>query len=392
MTSSENPFLVFSSETPESEQLAKNICHYLDTEISSCKILRFKDDESQPQFKVSVSNKTCIIVSCLHQTIRNSNDSSFILFQMCNALHTSQAKEIIIAAPYTPYARQDKPDDNRSCVTSGLFANLLKTSCGNTPVRYITFDLHAGQLWTVFNSANVRIDNLHSEPHMISFVKEAIMKQRGISNDDLMVVAPDGGAAKRAKRFADEIYGLDCGYALMDKTREKPGVIAMVTLIGNVKNKHTIVSDDMCDTGGTICAAADKLKEEGAASVTVMFCHGVFSANALERLQNSNSIDMVVFTNTCDKSYQLNEPIILGEHNNIIFQQLTKYPKFYMIDITWLLSQAIKCRLTCDSVSALFEMRCTSEKDMLNQLAKFDNLSHKQSEQKKTMFVEINNK
>jgi ribose-phosphate pyrophosphokinase len=360
----ESKFLVFPSESKQSSILAEKIANGLGVEVSRCDVVRFKDDESQPQFKVSVNNKICVVVTSLHQTDRNSNDNSWVLLQMCNALHTSHAKEIIIVAPYTPYARQDKPDDNRSCVTSGLFAKLLNASCGSTPVRYITLDLHAGQLWTVFNALEVRMDNLHSEPHMISLVKEMVMKKHSICNDDIMVVAPDGGAAKRAKRFADEDTGLNCGYALMDKTRKKAGEVASVSLIGSVKNMHAIIGDDMCDTGGTICRAAEKLKEEGAKSVTVMFCHGVFSGNALKRLQESPAIDMVVFTNTCDKSYNVNEPVTLGEHDNITFSQLVDYPKFYMIDITWLLSQAVKCRLTRGSVSKLFELRCTSEKHM----------------------------
>jgi ribose-phosphate pyrophosphokinase len=286
---------------------------------------------------------------------------------MCDALRTSQAKEIIILAPYTPYARQDKPDDKRSCVTSGLFANLINTACGKTPVRYITFDLHAGQLWTVFNSVGVLCDNLHSEAHMITFVKEFIVKKWAINpSNDIMAVAPDGGAAKRAKRFADETDGLNCGYALMDKTRAGAGVIASVSLIGDIKGKHTILSDDMCDTGGTICAAAEKLKEEGAASVTVMFCHGVFSNNALSKLQNTNAIDMVVFTNTCDKSYQLSTETIVGENNDIVFQQLTNYDKCYMIDVTWLAAKAIDCRLSDGSVSELFELKCTSHEQYQN--------------------------
>lgn len=361
-------YLVFAGETPESQTLGKKLCSFLGCELGPSEVVRFKDEESQPRFKESVSNKKCIVVNCLHQTAtRNSNDSSFVLFQMCHALHTSQAKEIIVVAPYTAYARQDKPDDNRSCVTSGLFANLLKASCGDTPVRYITFDLHAGQLWTVFKAVGVWMDNLHSEPHMISFIKEVLMEQQNISSDELMVVAPDGGAAKRAKRFAN---GLDCGYALMDKTRARANEVASVSLIGNVKGKHCIIADDMCDTGGTICAASDKLKEEGAASVVVMFGHGVFSGPALDRLQTNDSINMVVFTNTCDKSYEVGEMTTLGDHDNISFQQLKKYPKFFMVDITWLMSQAVKCRLTQGSVSKLFESRCTSEKDMMRHIPK----------------------
>lgn len=362
---SNKEFLLFASETIESLNLATKMSKHLNIDVSPCNVVRFTDNESQPQFKVSVSNKTCIIVTCLNETSCNSNDSSMVLFQMCNALHTSQAQEIIVVAPYTAYARQDKPDDNRSCVTSGLFANLLKTACGTTPVRYITFDLHAGQLWNVFNAVGVRIDNLHSESHMISFVQEVLLNQQNISNDDIMIVAPDGGAAKRAKRFADVNNGLNCGYAIMDKTRQKAGVVDSVSLIGNVANKHCIIVDDMCDTGGTICIAAGKLKEEGATSVTIMLCHGVFSGSALDRIQDCTAIDMIVFSNTCDKSYKLDKACTVGEYDNVTFQQLINYPKFYMVDITWLLAEATKYRITQGSVSELFKLRCTSEKDML---------------------------
>lgn len=364
-------YLVFAGETPESQAWAKNLCHFLGCEVAPSEVVRFKDQESQPRLKVSVSNKKCIVVNCLHQTAtQNSNDSSFVLFQICHALHTSQAEQIIVVAPYTAYARQDKPDDNRSCVTGGLFPTLLKAACGSTPVRFITFDLHAGQLWTVYKEIGVWMDNLHSEPHMISFVKEVLMKKQFITSNEIMVVAPDAGAAKRATRFADEKTGLNCPYALMSKIRIKANEVASVTLVGDVKGKHCIIPDDMCDTGGTICAAAHKLKEEGAASVVVMFGHGVFSGPALDRLQTNESINMVVFTNTCNKSYEVGQMTTLGDHDNISFQQLKNHPKFFMVDITWLMSQAVKCRLTQGSVSKLFELRCTSEKDMLRHIPK----------------------
>lgn len=367
---STNNFLVFPGESTESKILANNICKFLGIEPSVCDIKRFKDGETQPQYGESVSGKICIIVTCMR---KNPGEQSMILFQMCDALRTSHAGGILIVSPYTPYARQDKPDDGRSCVTSGLFARLLDKACGKLPVRYMTLDLHAGQLWTVFNTADVLCDNLHSEPHMIAFVKEYLVKIKKIEAELLQVVAPDGGAAKRAKRVAGDNGGLNTGFSLMDKTRKCAGVVDSVELIGGIKGKHAIIPDDMIDTGGTICAAARKLKQEGALTVTVMICHGVFSNDAIERLNAEDAIDMVVFTNTCyDSAYKLNDATVIGEHDDVIFSQLSYFPKFYMIDITWLLAQAVKCRLTRGSVSKLFELKCTSEKNMIVKTTKAD--------------------
>lgn len=357
--------LIFASETSVSCKFADQICNHLGVIRSKCEILRFNDDESQPQFKESVSNKICVVIACLYQTPeRNSNDSFMVLLQMCNALFTSQAKEIIIMSPYTPYARQDKPDDKRSCITSGLFARLLKSSCIDIPVRYITFDLHAGQLSTVFQVAGIRTDNLHSEAHMIAYVKEVIFKELGTTSDDVVVVAPDAGAIKRAKRVARDDTGLSCGYAYMDKTRAKAGVVESVTLVGDVKNKYAIVVDDMCDTGGTLCKSALKLKEEGVLKVIVMVCHGVFSKNALNLLQQCPDIDLIVTTNTCDKSYLLSDPITKGKHDNITYQHVITHPKIHLIDISWLAAEAIRRRIGKESVSELFDMHFTSQKHM----------------------------
>lgn len=357
--------LIFSSETNESHNFANLICNHLGASLSECEIRRFNDDESQPQFKVSVANKVCVIVAALYQTeTRNSNDSVMVLLQMCNALYTSHADEIIIFSPYTPYARQDKPDDKRSCITSGLFAKLLKSACFDVPVRYITFDLHAGQLSTVFFNAGVRNDNLHSEPHMITYIKEVILKELNATSDDIVIVAPDAGAAKRAKRVARDGNGLMCGDAHMDKTRAGAGVIESVTLSGDVKNRYAIIVDDMCDTGGTLCSASRKLMEEGAVGVIVMVCHGVFSKNALEKLQACPDINLVVTTNTCDKSYHMSEPITRGKYDNITYQQLINYPKIHMIDVSWLAAEAIRRRIGKESVSELFDLNFTSQKHM----------------------------
>jgi ribose-phosphate pyrophosphokinase len=360
-----NNVLIFASETPESCKLADQICYHLGVNRSMCEVRRFNDDESQPQFKVSVSNRICVVITSLYQTTeRNSNDSFMVLLQMCNALFTSQAKEIIIMSPYTPYARQDKPDDKRSCITSGLFARLIKSSCDDVPVRYITFDLHAGQLSTVFQVAGIRTDNLHSEAHMVTYIKEVILKELGTTTDNIVVVAPDAGAVKRAKRVARDETGLDCGHAHMDKTRSKAGVVDAVAMVGDVKNKYAIVVDDMCDTGGTLCQAALKLKEEGALGVIVMICHGVFSKNALDRLQTCDDINLIVTTNTCDKSYILSDPITKGKHENVTYQYLKTHPKIHMIDISWLAAEAIRRRIGKESLSEVFDMDFTSQKHM----------------------------
>jgi ribose-phosphate pyrophosphokinase len=366
--STDDNVLVFAGETPESKQLAEQICEHMGVELSPCNIQRFNDEESQPQFGVSVSNRICVLVVALHQATRNSNDNLMVLFQMCEALSASCVKEIIILAPYTPMARQDKPDNNRSCIGSSLYAKLLRAACGLSQVRYITFDLHSGQIAGFFRGANIVNDNLHSEPHIISYIKLVMMKDMSITSKDIVVVAPDGGAAKRARRVASEDYGLNCGFAHMDKVRAGAGEIEAVGLVGDVTGLHAIIVDDMCDTGGTLCAAAEELVKRGAISVSVMVCHGVFSdkngASAIKKLSDDPNINLVVTTNTCNKNYPLSKGIIVGEHNDITYHMIEDYDKFRIIDITWLAAQAVIRRVGKQSVSDLFKIMATSSKHL----------------------------
>lgn len=359
--------VVFSSETEESKRLALKVCGHLDVPLSSAKIHRYNDDESQPHLEVSVANKTCVIVTCLHQTTsRNSNDNIMVLLQMCRAMYASQASEIIIFAPYTAMARQDKPDDKRSCIGIGLLPDILKAAAKTIPVRYITFDLHAGQISTVFQTAGIRIDNLHSEPHIISYCQNYLIKHLLSHNktNELVVVAPDAGAAKRAERISSDDYGLGAGCALMHKTRSCAGEVASVKLNGDVNGKIALMVDDMCDTGGTVIKAAEKLKEEGAEMVVALFCHGVFSKNALQRLSDSKAVDIVVTTNTCDKLYELVDYKVEGKDDNIEFGLIKEYPKFTIIDISWLGAEAIRRRVGNESVSELFDSKATSDKQL----------------------------
>lgn len=357
--------VIFAGETIESHRLADLVCSHLEINKSKCKVARFNDDESQPQFGVSVANKIVVLVSCLHQTSqRNSNDNMMVLFQMCRAAFASQAEQIVVVSPYMPMARQDKPDDKRSCIGAGLFPDLLRAAAKTTPIRFITFDLHAAQISTVFQNSGVLSDNNHTEPHIISYCKEW-MKENKISNNDIVVVGPDAGAVKRAKRVASDGYGLSCGFAFMDKTRRCAGEVASVQLVGDVTGKYCIVVDDMCDTGGTINRAASELISRGATGVTILVCHGVFSKDALDKLSGNKDISQVVFTNTCDKNYALEPYRTVGEHDNIRYAQLAEHPKFQMIDISWLLAETVKRRaISGGSVSELFDTKATSEKHL----------------------------
>lgn len=376
------PFHVFAGETPESESWANLVSHHLQGGVvdSPRKIVRFRDGESQVQLQTSVTNKVCVVVSCLHSTQEfNCNDNMLVLFQMCYAMATSHAKEIIILSPYMPMSRQDKPDDNRSSVGAGLLPILLKTACINTPVRFITFDLHSAQICTAFQSAGVLIDNLHSEPHLISFCANVLFPQKSLTPGSVVVMAPDNGAGKRAKRMSSQI---GCGYGIMDKTRDGTREVSDVKVIGVVEGKDVLLVDDMCDSGGTICRAAEELMKRGARSITILVCHGVFSCNAIEKLSANKYIESVVFTSSCvRKSYQINgeRRRVAGKFDNVVYYQLTDYPGMFMIDTSWLAAEAIRRRIGFESVSELFDLKATSQKHLehLQMLKKIENKSKK---------------
>jgi len=231
------------------------------------------------------------------------------LMELCIMIHAckiASAKRITAVIPLFPYARQDKKDKSRAPITAKLVANMIqKAGCDHV----ITMDLHASQIQGFFD---VPVDNLFAEPSAILYIRT------NFNLDDVVIVSPDAGGAKRATSIADRL-GVD--FALFHKERKKANEVSRMVLVGNVKDKVAILVDDMADTCGTLCLAASHLSEAGAMKVFAFVTHGILSGNALETIEASN-LEKLIVTNTlpqnanqaaCKKIEVLDIGKVLGE-------------------------------------------------------------------------------
>ncbi|KAF9056151.1 phosphoribosyltransferase-like protein [Panaeolus papilionaceus] len=243
------------------------------------------------------------------------------LMELCIMIHAckiASAKRITAVIPLFPYARQDKKDKSRAPITAKLVANMIqKAGCDHI----ITMDLHASQIQGFFDVP------LYAEPSAIFYIRTHF------NLDDVVIVSPDAGGAKRATSIADRL-GVE--FALFHKERKKANEVSRMVLVGNAKDKVAILVDDMADTCGTLCLAAEHLAEAGAVKVFGMVTHGILSGNALERIEKSN-LEKLIVTNT------------LPQHGN---QALCR--KLEVIDIGKVLGEVIRRSHYGESVSKLF--------------------------------------
>jgi ribose-phosphate pyrophosphokinase len=199
-----------------------------------------------------------------------------------DALKRASARRITAVVPYFGYARQDRKSSARTPISAKLVANLITVAGAS---RVLTMELHAGQIQGFFD---IPLDNLFSTPLMVPDIKECL------GTDNLVIVSPDVGGVTRARGFAKR---LDVGLAIIDKRRERAGVSEVMHVIGEVSGMRCIIVDDIADSGGTLCNAADALLREGAVSVQAYVTHGVLSAGAVARIAAS-SLDRLVITDS----------------------------------------------------------------------------------------------
>jgi len=259
--------------------LAKDICARLSVPLGSAKVKTFSDGEIMVEIEENVRGKDVYIIQ---STCEPTNNNLMELLIMADALKRASACNITAVIPYFGYARQDRKVAPRTPITSKLVADLLSTA-GLT--RVVTMDLHAGQIQGFFN---IPVDNLYAAPVILSDISEKFMDQR------LVVVSPDAGGTERARAFAKR---LNAGLAIIDKRRSGPNVSEVMHIIGDVKDQVCVIVDDMIDTAGTLCQAAQALKQEGAAKIYASATHPVLSGPALERI-NESCLEEVVVTNT----------------------------------------------------------------------------------------------
>ena len=250
----------------------------LNVDLVDARIERFNDQEIFVEVFENVRGEDMFIVQ---STSNPANDNLMELLIMADALRRSSASRITAVIPYFGYARQDRRSKARTPISAKLVANLLVEAGVE---RILTLDLHATQIQGFFD---IPVDNLYAAP---VFALD-IIHQFSDKLNDLMVVSPDVGGVARARELAKRI---NAPLSIVDKRRERAGEVAEMTIIGDVTGKKCIIVDDICDTAGTLCKAAEVLIENGAAEVHSYITHGVLSGPAVERISNSVMKSLVI--------------------------------------------------------------------------------------------------
>ena len=299
--------------------LSKKIADQIGVPLGAAQIRRFADGEIFAEIDVNVREMDVFI---LQPTCHPVNDNLLELLIMIDTLKRASADRITGVIPYYGYARQDRKVQPRTPITSKLVADLL-TAAGAD--RILALDLHAGQIQGFFN---IPFDHLYAMPIFIDYLTKEL------AGRDLAVVSPDAGGTERARAYAKR---LNVDLAVIDKRRTGPNQSEVMNLIGEVQGKETIIIDDIVDTAGTLCQAAEAIMTIGKAkSVSAICTHAVLSGHALERI-NESPLDTVVVSDT----------IPLGA-------KAKKSEKVRVLSVAKLLAEAIRRIHTGDSVSSLF--------------------------------------
>ena len=256
--------------------LAEAVGNYLDLPLTKANIRRFADQEVFVEILENVRGEDMFV---LQSTSFPANDHLMELLVSIDALRRSSARRITAVLPYYGYARQDRKSGPRTPISAKLVANLI-TQAGAD--RVVTIDLHAGQIQGFFD---IPLDNLFTAP---AFVKD--MRER-FDGADLVMVSPDVGGVLRARAIAKR---LEADLAIIDKRRERAGVSEVMNIIGDVKGRTCVLIDDIVDSAGTLCNAAQALMDEGAKEVWAYVVHGVLSGGAVQRVTASPLKELVL--------------------------------------------------------------------------------------------------
>jgi len=257
--------------------LAREIAAYLELPLTDASVRRFADEEIFVEIHENVRGEDVFVIQ---STGFPANDNLMELLICIDALRRASAKRITAVIPYFGYARQDRKSGSRTPISAKLVANLI-TQAGAD--RVLAVDLHAGQIQGFFD---IPTDNLYAAPTMAADI------QARYGNKDLMIVSPDVGGVVRARALAKRLD--NAPLAIVDKRRDRPGESEVMNIIGEVKGRHCIMIDDIVDSGGTLCNAAQALLENGAASVAAYITHGVLSGGAVARVDASALEELVI--------------------------------------------------------------------------------------------------
>ncbi|PKM51519.1 MAG: ribose-phosphate pyrophosphokinase [Firmicutes bacterium HGW-Firmicutes-7] len=286
------------------KELAKNIAKSLGLELSQSEAGHFSDGETFVKVCEMVRGVDCFIIQ---PTSQPGNDNLMELLIMIDALRRASAGRITAVMPYYGYARQDRKAKARDPISARMVADLIQSAGAD---RILTMDLHCAQIEGFFT---IPVDHMRGTPLLVKYYCDKFSEDK----DTIAVVAPDVGSVKRTRAFAEKI---DVPMAIIDKRRAEANVSEVMHIIGNVQGKRVILVDDMIDTAGTICNAANALKDHGAIEVYACCTHGVLSGPAIERIEKSAIKELVILDTIalpdekkCDKIKQLSVAEILAE-------------------------------------------------------------------------------
>ena len=300
-------------------ELATRIAQHCFASLVPAKVNNFADGETSVEFLENIRGEDVFICNSTSTPV---NDNLMELLIMIDAAKRSSASRITAVIPYFGYARQDRKSASRTPITAKLVANLITTAGAD---RILTMDLHAGQIQGFFD---IPVDDLTSRIVFADDIREHVNV-----NEGTVFVSPDAGGAVRARKFADMFHG---DIAVVDKRRPQAGVSEVMALIGDVKDKHAILVDDIVDSGGTLCGAAQAIMDAGALSVRAYITHGVLSGEAVKRVEKSVLEELVVT-------------------DSINTRDFSKLKKLREVSVGTLFVEAIRRVTNEESVSSLFD-------------------------------------
>ncbi len=302
--------------------LAEDIAENLGVRVTEAHLSQFANTETHCRFAASVRGSDVFIVQS-HGALdgRSINDAIFEHLIMVDAARRASAKRITAVMPFYGYGRQDRKSEGREPITARLMADLFLAGGAS---RLVSVDLHSGQIQGFFNGP---VDHLTAMPVLVNHLASY--------GDDLVVVSPDAGRVKVAERYAQQLHA---DLAIVHKRRLKgaKNAVEAKDVVGEVEGRHCVLIDDMIDTAGTICSAAELLMERGARAVSAAATHGVFSGPAIERLRAS-VFDKVVVTDT----------LPMPEEN--------RFEKLEVLSVAPLIADAIRAVFEDTSVSQIFD-------------------------------------
>ena len=303
-----------NSNRPLAEAMARGI----GVPLGKAEVGRFSDGEVQVEITENVRGGDVFVIQ---STCTPGNDHLMELLLMLDAFKRASARRITAVIPYYGYARQDRKVSPRVPISAKLIADLIATAGAS---RVLTVDLHAGQIQGFFD---VPVDNVYATPVLLEYLRDRIGRR------DVTVISPDAGGVERARAFAKR---LDANLAIIDKRRVRPNEVAEMQIIGEVDGRVAVIVDDMIDTAGTLCAAAEAVRGAGAPLVFACATHPVLSGPAIARLAKSN-IDELIVTDTIP-----------------LRPEAAKLGKLRVLTVAPLLGEAIRRTHDEASISSLF--------------------------------------